>query len=212
MRSAAASRLAAQRPTLPADVVPAGTKGRILEAALSQFASRGFHATSMRDLAHALGLQPGALYVHYASKDHLLAELIRLGHQAHHRGLAEARLRAGSDPRRQLAEVVRAHTRFHAEYAMLAVLIQDELHALSRELGGPALAVRRRSVALIQEILERGVARRRFRIPHVYVATAAIGAMGMRVAHWFKSDFELDAEELADVHAELALRIAGVRR
>ena len=48
------------------------TRARILAEAAEWFAGSGYAATSMRDIAGAVGLTPGALYVHFPSKGQLL--------------------------------------------------------------------------------------------------------------------------------------------
>ena len=48
------------------------TRQRILAEAAEWFANHGYAATSMRDIAGAAGLTPGALYVHFPSKGQLL--------------------------------------------------------------------------------------------------------------------------------------------
>jgi AcrR family transcriptional regulator len=209
VRAQVARRLEVQKPRLPPAVVPSGTKGRILKVALELFATRGFHGASIRDIAGELSLQPGALYVHFPSKEHLLAELVRLGHEAHYRGLEAALAGSGAEPVAQLRAVVGAHARFHADYAMLALVIDDEMHVLSSQLGAAALTIREKSVALLSRVIERGVKKGKLKVPHLFVATAAIGAIGMRVAHWFKPGFELTAEQVGDIQGELAVRMLG---
>lgn len=59
-------------PPLPVE----DTKGRnrrqqILEAAARHFSARGFHATSMRDIAADVGFLVGSIYYHFDSKDAL---------------------------------------------------------------------------------------------------------------------------------------------
>ena len=85
-----------------------GTRGRILVAGLKLFADRGFHATSIRDVAAAAGVQSASLYSHFPSKESILAELVLLGHEEHHRRIVTAMLEAGADPTAQLAALVRA--------------------------------------------------------------------------------------------------------
>lgn len=53
----------------------------ILDAAASQFAERGYHATSMRDLAAATAMTAGAIYFHVASKQALLLAVYEEGIQ-----------------------------------------------------------------------------------------------------------------------------------
>lgn len=188
-----------------------GTYRRILEEALMLFAQKGFHGTSVRDIASAVGIQIAALYVHFPSKGHVLAELCRIGHEEHQRALRAALLDAGSSPADQLAALVRAHVRLHAEYAMLATVANHELHALPEELAGVTMTLRRQSEQLLIEICERGVAQKKFKTPDVLITAAAIGAMGMRVAQWYHADLGKTVDEIANVHAELALRMFGAR-
>jgi AcrR family transcriptional regulator len=199
---------AARRARLPeADMD--STARRILEAALRLFATQGFHGTSMRDLAKVLEIQPSALYASFPSKDHLLAELVRLGHELQHSTLRAALLAAGGDPLEQLRAVVRANAILHATYPHLAVVVNDELHALAPELAAPGLALRRQTIALLTEIVDRGVTKGRFTMSQPAVAIAAIGAMSLRIPYWYTAG-ETAAEALADAQAELAARMVGV--
>ncbi|MEW2399484.1 TetR/AcrR family transcriptional regulator [Streptomyces sp. NPDC046862] len=50
----------------------------ILRTALQAFADQGFRATSMREIAEAVGLSQAGLLHHFRSKDDLLAEVLRL--------------------------------------------------------------------------------------------------------------------------------------
>jgi AcrR family transcriptional regulator len=205
-----AARLLSDQPALPG-TPPPGTAGRILEVGLELFARRGYHGTSIRDLGDALGLKAANLYDHFPSKEHLLAELVRLGHEEHLRGLRTALVDAGSGPLEQLQALVRAHVRMHAEYAMLAVVANNELHALSADLAAPALALRRQAEGLLIDVVRRGVERGVFETPDALLTAAAIGGMGMRVAHWFRPDSGLSIDHLCEVYAELAARMMGAR-
>jgi len=48
--------------------VPPRTRERILDAALSLFAEKGYDATSMREIAEQLHITKAALYYHFDSK------------------------------------------------------------------------------------------------------------------------------------------------
>ena len=52
------------------------TRREILDAALDLFAEKGFHGTSMRALATAVGVRESAIYHHFDSKEALLAALL----------------------------------------------------------------------------------------------------------------------------------------
>jgi AcrR family transcriptional regulator len=203
------NRFPLQRVTLPAAALPEGTRRRILEAALQLFASKGFHGVSVRELAKELKLQPSALYAHLPSKEHILAELARLGHELHQTALRTALLSAGAEPAEQLRALVRANATLHATHPQLAIVANEELHALPYELAAPALELRQQSSALLLDVIGRGVALGRFSCPSPLVTAAAIGAMGLRIPYWYQPTAGLAIDTLADLQAELALRMLG---
>lgn len=52
------------------------TKQEILDAALSLFSTQGFEATSVSEIANAVGLRKASLYSHFASKQEILEALM----------------------------------------------------------------------------------------------------------------------------------------
>ena len=201
-------RLVAVAVALPDGVTPAGTRGRILRAGLALFAEHGFHGTSIRQLATRAEITSATLYAHYPAKEHVLAELVRIGHEELHARLTEA-MAAVDGPTRQLTALVYAHVLLHVDYAMLAVVTNNELHALSYELVGPALGVRTECFQLLLGVVEAGVRSGEFTVPDTLLASTAIASMGMHVAHWFGPDQPYTSEQLADRYAHFALRIVG---
>jgi AcrR family transcriptional regulator len=52
---------------------------QVLDAAARLFRARGFEGTSVRDIVRAVGMLPGSLYYHFATKEDLLAEVYAEG-------------------------------------------------------------------------------------------------------------------------------------
>ena len=52
-------------------------RAEILEAALRLFSSKGFHDTTMEEVANAAGVAKGTIYLYFQSKEHLLLALKR---------------------------------------------------------------------------------------------------------------------------------------
>jgi AcrR family transcriptional regulator len=52
------------------------TRVEILEAAAQIFSQKGFHATSMQDIAQAVNLQKASLYHHVSSKQEILVAIL----------------------------------------------------------------------------------------------------------------------------------------
>lgn len=78
-----ASAAATESPPLPASTsrVPrAGSRlPAILDEAARLFAQAGYHDTSIRDIVRAIGMLPGSLYCHFASKEDLLVAVYEEG-------------------------------------------------------------------------------------------------------------------------------------
>lgn len=196
---------------LPARATADGTLRRIQETALVLFAERGYHGVSMRELAAATGVTASSLYAHVASKEELLAQLIVLGHEEHRDAMRGAALDAdGGTPAAQLAAAVRAHVRFHATYPLLALVANNELRSLGPDTQPAALAVRGDAEGLLRDIIERGIRVGDLECPDPWLAMAAIGAMGIRVASWYRPGTTPYAiEDVCDRYAEFALRICA---
>lgn len=205
---AQARRVAAVRAVLPDGVTPPGTRGRILHAALELFAELGFPGTSIRQIAARVEINSATLYAHYPSKEQILADLIRIGHEELHARLSSAVAAAGT-PTARLVALVRAHVSAHAEYALLAVVANTELHALKPELVAEALELRARSSELLLDVLREGADTGEFALADQVLTATALISMGRFVAHWFGPDQPYTVDELAETYALLALRVVG---
>ncbi len=207
MLQTATRRLAATDATLLPAHKPPGTRGLILAAGLKLFAERGYAGASIRELADAVGVQPASLYAHYPSKEHVLSALCRIGHEELLRRVRRTLQGCGEDPRDQVFAYVRGHVGMQSAFPMLAVVANAELHALSPALSAASLGLRQQSIQLLTDIVQRGAQQGVFTVPDVWLAVAAIGAMGDRVAYWYTPDHKLSTRFVCEVYAQYALRI-----
>jgi AcrR family transcriptional regulator len=202
-------RLMAQTTLLPPNPSIGESRALILDRALRLFAERGFGGTSVRDIAAAAGTQPASMYSHFPSKEHVLAEICRVGHDEFVRHVRAALLASQPDPRDQITAYVKAQVGFHAEYSMLAVVCNSELHMLGPELAAPILALRKNGEEIMLTVIRRGVELGVFKVPHLWLTAAMIGGPALRVAHWYSPDFDVPAGRIGEIYAEYALRILG---
>lgn len=93
----------------------------ILQAALQCFVARGFHQTSMRDIAQAAGVSLGNLYNHFPGKEAIILAV----------AVAESE---------ELAPLLQRLTASDGERAQVLVFLQD-FHALCRQPEWATLAV-----------------------------------------------------------------------
>jgi AcrR family transcriptional regulator len=118
------------------------------------FAERGYHGTSIGDIAKALGVQKGSLYAHIESKQDLLYETMREGAQAFH-----AALDAIPDDRKVTERIrlaLRAHLRVVAEQLDVATVFVREWRYLEGERAAEFLAERRRYEERFRALFREG--------------------------------------------------------
>ncbi len=183
----------------------------ILDAALELMEQRGYHATSMRDIAAAVDVRAAGIYHWYESKEAILVKL----QDDFMRDLTvevEAAIERQSTPEARLAAAVGAHVRFHGLHTRAAFVTDSEIRALSARKRKLLLAKRDayqdRFVGLIQDGVESGA----FRMSEVRVAAFAILLQCTGVALWFDPKGRLSLDEVTEIHIDLALGSLGARR
>jgi len=106
------------------------SKEKILNVALELFAKKGYHATSISQIAKKAKISKGLMYNYFASKEELLNEIIQQGFNS----LAELEFKAEKniDPQKQLEEFVDAvldnlYSNFKYWQLYLALLVHPEI-------------------------------------------------------------------------------------
>src|ERR671930_1125316 len=106
------------------------------------FAEKGYHGTSIGDLAQAMGVQKGSLYAHIDSKQDLLYEAMRDGAAAFHGALDAIPEELPATEKIRLA--LRAHLRIVAEQLDVATVFVQEWRYLEGQRREEIPAGRRR--------------------------------------------------------------------
>jgi TetR/AcrR family transcriptional regulator, cholesterol catabolism regulator len=170
------------------------------------FAERGFHGTSMGDLADALGVQKGSLYSLTGSKQELLFQAMREGAEAFHGALDAIPEDARGVER--IRQALRGHLRVVAAQLDVATVFTREWRYLEGEQRDEILAERRRYEerwrALFREGLESGDLRTDLDI-------GAATLLVLSAANWAYTWLEpgRDTDELADRFT--AILVDGIR-
>jgi TetR/AcrR family transcriptional regulator, cholesterol catabolism regulator len=143
------------------------------------FADRGYHGTSLADVAEALGMQKASLYHHIDSKEDLLWEVAWGGAEAFHAALDTVPEEAAVPEKIRLA--LRAHLRVVGEQLDAATVFTREWRALAGERRERFVAERRRYEERIRELFSEGVDGGELRTD-LDVATAAL--LFLSAANW----------------------------
>ena len=118
------------------------------------FAQKGYHGTSIGDVAEAMGVKKGSLYAHIEGKQDLLYETMREGAQAFHGALDEIPESLPATEKLRLA--LRAHLRVVAEQLEIATVFVQEWKYLEGERREEIVAERRRYEERIRELFREG--------------------------------------------------------
>jgi len=119
------------------------------------FAEKGYHGTSVGDLAAALGVQKGSLYAHIESKGDLLWEIASAGADAFHAALDAIPDELPASEKIRLA--LRAHLGVVADQLEVATVFVREWRYLEGERRERFLAERRRYEERIRGLFREGV-------------------------------------------------------
>lgn len=181
----------------------------ILGAALAAFAERGYHGTSVRDIADRVGMSSAALYHHFPSKHDILVTLMREGIDRLVRDSEVTVGRHDDDPVAALAALVRVHVLAHTESQKGSLVGNTELRSLEPDSRTLIVSKRDRQQRLFMDLVTTGVQRGVFTTPYPVEAARAIVTMCTAVANWYHKDGPASPAEIADTYAALALSVAG---
>ena len=185
------------------DVEPT-TRDLILEASVELFAQRGFHATSVREIAAAIPMHAAGIYYWFDSKGAILLHLERDFLDRLDEAVGEAISRY-KHPATRLAAAVREHVLFHGLYPRAAFVTDSELRALEGSDHDEIQAKRDSYQAMFIKMIDDGVRAGVFRTTDVRIASYAILLECTGVAIWFMPNGTRTLDEVARIHIELAL-------
>src|ERR671937_146387 len=118
------------------------------------FAEKGYHGTSMGDLAEAMGVQKGSLYAHTGSKQDLLYQAMRDGADAFHAALDA--IPDDLPPAEKIRLALRAHLRVVADQLDVATVFVREWRYLEGERHDEIVAERRRYEERFRALFREG--------------------------------------------------------
>lgn len=177
----------------------------ILQAATKLLREKGYHGTSMQDIADAVGLYKGSLYQHIDNKEDVVYEIIFEGLKATTDALEQTCATASTfDEKLRLAILHHIrHTALHTD--TLAVLLENTKH-LSKERQMPIIEQQHRYEKNFIDILEGGISAGEFRPVHVKVVAFAIMGMCNWVYRWYSSHGSLSSDQIAQIFYDLIIR------
>jgi len=166
------------------------------------FAQKGYHGTSIGEIAEALGVQKGSLYAHIKSKQDLLYETMQEGARAFHGGLDA--IDDGLPATEKIRLALRSHLHVVADQLDIATVFVQEWRYLEGERRDEILAERRRYEERIRALFREGRDLGELR-SDLEDSTAAL--LALSAANWAYTWLApgRDTDELADRFYDLLL-------
>jgi AcrR family transcriptional regulator len=179
-------------------------RARMCRTAAQLFRDRGYDATSVSDVARALGLTKAGLYHHFESKEALLFEIMMYGLDRV-RDDVIVPARTIRDPEARLRAMIVTHARIATRGKGAIAHLGDEIRALPP--GGRRQIEQRMRVYvdLIRDTLQELKTSGRLRDVDPTVATFSVLGMILWLPRWFRQGGRLDQSEVADSIADFAL-------
>jgi AcrR family transcriptional regulator len=186
-------------------VALAPVPGRLLEAAVTLFAEKGFDATSVQEIVERAQVTKGAMYHYFKSKDDLLYEI--------YHGLISQQLfdldrilDAGLPPGESLRAIVRDLVETTTVRLAEAAVFSREMHRLAAEPMAALRAQRRRYHEALRDVVARGQESGAFAsVASAETVTLIVFGVVNQLPQWYQPDGPKSPRQLADEIADFAL-------
>lgn len=169
------------------------------------FARKGYHSTSMRDIAHELGMNQASLYYYYKSKEEMLFRLMN-GAMEDSLGVIEGICASDLSPEDKLSQVLNFYSRYFAGEQEREILLLSEMNSLNEQHQKILNEKQRHYVQLFYSILQELTDQNKMKPIHHTVATFAFFGMVHYTVRWYNRDGVISLEELANMFVEIFTR------
>ena len=179
-------------------------RAEICRAAAQIFRDRGFDATSVSDIARALGLTKAGLYHYFESKEALLFEIMSFGLDRV-RDEVVVLVRGIRDPEERLRQLIVRHARITTRGQGAVAHLGDEIRALPPASRKQLEERMRVYFDLVRDTLGELKSASRLRPVDLTVAAFSVLGMILWLPRWFRQDGRLTQEQVANEIASIAI-------
>ena len=180
------------------------TRDEILAAAAQIFGQKGFHATSMQDIAEAVNLQKASLYYHVSSKQEILVDILDRALDLFITNM-QAVMASPLPPDEMLRQAMQTYMVTILQQRDLASVLLLEHRSLDPELHTRHIPRRDRFESLWRELIQHGLAAGcYYAVDPAMTARALLGVMNW-VITWYSPQGKLTPDQISRQYADLFL-------
>lgn len=184
---------------------PRHGRAEILAIAVENFTRRGYHGTSMRDIASSAGVTVAAIYHHYPSKQDILQTIMIQTMKDTINLTRSALIKAQDSPDEQLDAIMRAWVLFHTTRQPEALIGASEIRSLDDDGRRSVITLRDEQEAIFRDVINRGVETGIFGTRFPREAARAVINMGYTISTWYHQGGSISPDQMAERYSELAL-------
>lgn len=183
----------------------------VLNAAVATISARGYHGTSVRDIAVVAGVSPGTLYNYFGSKQTLLATLMCRAMDVLIEASRQALRAASPHPAARLDALVDAHVRVHAVSGRESLIGNSELRSLDSKHLRQVIGKRDEQQRLFDEVVADGVEQGLFQVADSRIAARYVVTACTAVAVWYRSQGGINVNELVRHYQNLSRQLLNCK-
>ncbi|MGE6298072.1 TetR/AcrR family transcriptional regulator [Guptibacillus hwajinpoensis] len=126
----------------------------ILETAMQLFAKKGFHSTSIQEIANESGISKGAVYLHFQSKDDVLYSIFAYYYEKLKKKISEAKLDSFTPEERleKLLYVQAQEILHHKEFIIMQ--FREQAISMNKEIDDLILKIRMESLETLASSIQ----------------------------------------------------------
>ena len=176
----------------------------IIQAAAQIFRQKGYHGTSMQDIADAVQFQKASLYHHVTGKQDILVAILDQALDLLIDDMQEV-AKSKHTPQEKIRLAMRTYVMRLTQDLDLATVLLMEYRSLDDELRAIHIDRRDRFEALWREIVQEGIDSGAFRpVDARLTSFAFLGVLNWMIT-WYRHKGSLSGEQIADRFADLLL-------
>jgi AcrR family transcriptional regulator len=183
--------------------------GQIMAASARLFYENGYAATSIRDIAEAVGISSSTMYHHFTNKQEVLHAIVLRFMTDFVEATCSTLSDSGMSPAERISRTVRTHIEFSDERRpemLVGNPIRTALAPDQREEGIRLQTVYHNAV---RDTIAAGVRDGEFRVGDVEMTTMAVLDMLNGIREWFNPRGTLSRDELVAYYTSLVFRLLG---
>lgn len=186
------------------------TRDEILLAAAQIFSQKGFHGTSMQDIAEAVNLQKASLYHHVSSKQEILVELLDRALDLLIERM-QAVINSPMPPDEKLRQAMIVYLETISDHRDLAAVLLLEYRSLEPAMQSRHIPRRDRFEHLWRDLIQEGLDAGQYCCTDPAVASwALLGVLNWSIT-WYRPEGSLAPEKIAGQFTDLFLNGLMVR-